>query len=98
MSFLASLYERIARISAQTKILQDKIAGGGTSIGESKIIAKFERVGLDSTQATMSYFDAQESSFVRIEMESLSDDAETLDRFRFEESDRWERFRDSYEG
>ena len=98
MSFLASLYERFARIAAQTKILQDKIAGGGTSIGESKIIAKFERIGLDSTQATMSYFEAQESSFVKIEMESLTDDAETLDKFRFEESDRWERFRGSYEG
>src|SRR3990167_6257381 len=98
MSFLASLYTRIARISAQTKILQDKIAGGGTSVGESKIIAKFERFGLDSTQSVMSYFEAQESTFARIEVESLTDDAETLDRFRFEESDRWERFRGSYEG
>lgn len=98
MSYLQSLIDRLARVEAATKILQDKIAGGGIQNALDLIDNRFGTYGLDSTQARMDYESAQEATFRRISLEDLGAEDDVINDASFEESDRWERFRGSYEG
>jgi len=96
MSFVQSLINRVALLSARTKILQDKIAGGGIQRSLDLIDSKFSTFGLDSAESKSLFEQAKESNFRRIELEKLGADQDLIDDAAFEESDRFERFRDSY--
>lgn len=97
MSFLQSIISRVANLTARTKILQDKVAGGGIQTGLTKISNKFSQFGLDSIEAQSQYERAQESTFRRIELQNLNAEDDLIQDAEFEESNEWERFRGSYE-
>jgi len=96
MAFIQSIISRVARISARTKILQDKIVGGGIKSSLDRISSKFVSLELDSTEVNSLFEQAKEADFNAKELEKLGASNEDVFAAQTEAADRFERFRDSY--
>lgn len=96
MAFIQSLISRVAAISAKTKILQDKVAGGGIQTGLNKITFRFVGTGIN-IQAIQSNFEAaNEATFRLQELDKLGANLDILNEATFDEVTSWEKFRGSY--